>query len=74
MAKSRMCQELVEIIAKHNPNCPIFRHCKLFAHSCSIPNRIDLDEEYLCSSCQDPEGTLRECYCEVINQAKGKKK
>jgi len=77
MGKSRMCQEIVETIAKYNPNCPLLRHCKLFSHSCSIPNKIYLedvvDEDKLCSACKDPEGTFRECYCEVINDRKVRK-
>ena len=76
MSKSRMCKDIVEAIARNNPGCPLLRHCSMFSHSCQFPNRIELDkvtdEDKLCSACEDPEGTYRECYCEVINQGKVK--
>jgi len=44
MVSKRVCQEIVEALARQNPGCPLARQCDIFRSTCLVPNVIDMTE------------------------------
>jgi len=51
MPNKRVCQEIIEAIARQNPRCPLARHCHMFMGTCQVSNIIDLSDGQKCEVC-----------------------